>query len=278
MDGTAPIATTALARGYLVAIGDFDADHRDDLVWRDGRTGTTTLVFMDGIVEKQAAPLLADANWEVLFVADFNGDGKSDLVWNNFTTHEKAIWLMDGARYVTGAIVLADPCWWPGSGGKYDPDADIGWRIGNSGDFDGDGKDDIVWGNVCTGETAIWLMDGLTMKAGAIVVADPSWIPAAFADLNGDGRNDIVWGNVVTRATHVWLMNGLSMTAGGSVPLGGAWVIAADDLDGDRRDDLVTELWEPSTHSVLIAAWLMDGLDVKSTAPLLLSDFWRIEP
>jgi hypothetical protein len=35
-------------------------------------------------------------------------------------------------------------------------------------DFDGDGKDDIRWFNGKAGETAIWLMNGMSVKATAV--------------------------------------------------------------------------------------------------------------
>jgi hypothetical protein len=34
------------------------------------------------------------------------------------------------------------------------------WRRTLPGDFNGDGKADLVWRNTATGQHAIWLMDG----------------------------------------------------------------------------------------------------------------------
>jgi len=269
MDGINPLASARLTQKEAIVKGDFDGDGRADVVQYDA--GSYTLSLMDGIVEKTAVKLQATSPWLIQFAADFNGDGKSDLVWHNYPTGETAIWLMDGTKYLSGAIILADDCWYPGSDGLYG-----WWAWGSAGDLDGDGKDDLVWGNECTGEKAIWLMDGTSMKAGAIVVADMEWFPKYFGDLNADGRKDIIWENGLTDATHVWLMNGLTMISGGPVSLSGALVIVVDDFDGDGRDDLVTADGAPTPAFTTYSLWLMDGLNVKSMADLLYSNYWRI--
>ena len=74
-------------------------------------------------------------------------------------------------------------------------------------DFDGDGRDDLLWYNAATGQTAIWLMDGLKARVGEIVFTGP-WSVTATGDFNGDGKADLVWRNVDTGATAIWLMNG----------------------------------------------------------------------
>ena len=36
------------------------------------------------------------------------------------------------------------------------PVADQNWKVVGTGDFNGDGKSDILWRNTSTGENAIW--------------------------------------------------------------------------------------------------------------------------
>jgi acetaldehyde dehydrogenase (acetylating) len=49
------------------------------------------------------------------------------------------------------------------------------FHIVGSGDFNGDGRTDILWHNETTGETQIWLMDpqadGLTIQGRATVIS-----------------------------------------------------------------------------------------------------------
>jgi len=44
-------------------------------------------------------------------------------------------------------------------------------------DLDGDGKTDVMWRNVITGETYAWLMNGLSIASGNYLppVADQNW-------------------------------------------------------------------------------------------------------
>ena len=42
--------------------------------------------------------------------------------------------------------------------------ADQSWQIAGIGDFDGDGKDDILWRNASTGENYLYPMDGTSIK------------------------------------------------------------------------------------------------------------------
>ena len=64
-----------------------------------------------------------------------------------------------------------------------------------TGDFNGDGKADILWQNN-SGTPAIWLMNG-TSVTGSGVLANPGtgWHAIGAGDFNGDGKADILWQN-----------------------------------------------------------------------------------
>ena len=51
------------------------------------------------------------------------------------------------------------------------------WSIVGVGDFNGDGKPDIVWRNYTNGQNAIWYMDGLTAIGGGAF----SWAPTTWS-------------------------------------------------------------------------------------------------
>ena len=55
--------------------------------------------------------------------------------------------------------------------------ADTNWEIKGMGDFDGDGKADVVLRNKVTGQNIGWLMNGLTVSTSAFMptIADVNW-------------------------------------------------------------------------------------------------------
>jgi hypothetical protein len=56
--------------------------------------------------------------------------------------------------------------------------ADLGWKVQATGDYDGDGKADVLWRHAMSGENYLYFMDGTTIKPteGYLrTVADQSW-------------------------------------------------------------------------------------------------------
>jgi hypothetical protein len=89
------------------------------------------------------------------------------------------------------------------------------WQIKGTGDFNNDGKADILWQYV-DGTAGIWLMDGLTPTATSSVGTNPgpSWHIMGSGDYDGNLRSDILWQNDNGQAG-IWFMNGLSVVGSG---------------------------------------------------------------
>lgn len=175
---------------------------------------------------------------------DFNGDGKADVLLRYMSTGRLTrVWLMDGtARASTGA---------PGG-------LPLDWKVGPSGDFDGNGTSDLLWENASLGRVSIWLMAG-GQKAQSATLASPGegWSVAAAGDFDGDGRGDIFWRNGVSGALRVWLMDGMSPVNDGSPgTLPSSWALAGTcDFDGNGTLDL---LWVDAALGKA-TVWLMNG-------------------
>jgi hypothetical protein len=133
------------------------------------------------------------------------------------------------------------------------------------GDFNGDGKNDILWQNT-DGSTAMWLMNGLNViSSGGLLGPGSGWSIQQVGDFNGDGKSDILWLNT-DGSTAMWLMNGLTVISGGGLlgPGTGWSVKKIGDFNGDGMSDI---LWQNIDGSAAI--WLMNGLSVLSGGGLM---------
>jgi FG-GAP-like repeat len=87
------------------------------------------------------------------------------------------------------------------------------WHALGTGDFNGDGRSDILLQND-SGEVAIWELNGTSViGGGSIANPGPSWHAVGTGDYNGDGRSDILWQNS-SGDVAVWEMNGTAVIGG----------------------------------------------------------------
>jgi hypothetical protein len=166
------------------------------------------------------------------------------------------MWLMDGIT-PTAQVVL----------GNLGPD----WLPFNLNDFNGDGKDDILFerkledGSI---EYGLWLMAGVTATRQAVigsVAAGEGWTAVDTNDFDGDGKADILF----TRASPttpghteygVWLMAGTTPREQRLIGDSGAgWVlIDHNDFNGDGKVDLLFKQ-AGGARGDLYGIWLMEG-------------------
>jgi cyclophilin family peptidyl-prolyl cis-trans isomerase len=196
-----------MVRGVTVVPprGDFDADGKADLFWRNAASGDNALWRMSGGTLTGSAFLPAHpGDWQVLASGDFDADGHTDLLWHH-ASGANALWRLQGATVVDGAYLYATG-----------PE----WQVAGVGDFDGDGNDDLLWRNSAGGEKAVWRMAGTRVLSGTLTLAvpDPAWQVAKVGDFDGDGRADLVWRNQATGENALWLMSGASVLASPYLP------------------------------------------------------------
>ena len=165
-------------------------------------------------------------------VGDFNGDGNADILLRHSGDGRWAIHAMDGRRPIaadSGSVGL------PTSRGYY---------LGGIGDFDGDGKDDILLRHD-NGRWFFYPMDGRTILHGsgrAFLTPNPGWEAVGTDDLDGDGRDDVLIRHGSGR-WHYYPMNGRRVLSGRGDPnmtRDTAWRFAGmGDLNGDGRGDVL---------------------------------------
>ena len=238
--------------------GDFSGDGSFDIIWQHQTQGWLSVWKMNGATLQSGESLdpdrVADTDWKVVGTGDFNGDGHPDLLWHHRTQGWVSAWLMNGTRQVTGVSLFPDRV------------ADTNWEIMATGDFNGDGRRDILWQHRIDGLISVWLMNGTTLMDGRLLtpdrVASPEWRIAGAGDFNGDGKSDIVWQNDVNGWLSVWYMDGTSMADGvwlNPADVGDTdWKIrAVGDINADGRPDL---LWQHLGDGS-VAAWFMNGVN-----------------
>jgi hypothetical protein len=202
-----PASTAADAAWIPMTSADFNADGKPDILWRNSTTGRVIVWYMDGVNRTGTAVIWAvttasDAQWMPMATGDFNADSKPDIVWRNMTTGRVIVWYMDGVTR-TGTAALWSPA----------TTVEAQWVPMASGDFNADGKPDLIWRHLQTGRVIIWFIDGVT-RTGTFtlwqgnVPAEFAWRPMAASDFNADGQIDIVWRNTDTGRVIVWYMNG----------------------------------------------------------------------
>jgi hypothetical protein len=205
---------------------------------------------------------------------DFNGDGRRDFIWRNQSSSDGRLvfWYMGGPTGTTLQELVI-----------FGTQTDQNMQIVSSGDFNRDGKDDLLWRNTATGLNTVWFMNGatkvgekaLTYSNGSdILLPGNDWAVKGSADFNKDGYLDILWRNKTTGDNVVWNMNGGDGTTflSGSV-LGpsftGGWDIrAVNDFNRDGNADVV---WRNSTSGDNVIWYLggVNGTDYQSVNNIL---------
>jgi hypothetical protein len=158
-----------------LAIGDFNGDGKLDLA------GPAQTLLNQG--NRQFTSVQSNLNMTVWpgttpVVADFNGDGMLDVAWVNSESPsyvEISDGQGDGTFYLQGAV----------TGGQYAGGIAVG-------DFNGDGRPDILTGLMFAQQMVLYTNDGQGGFEASYFASGANTTSLACADFNHDGKTDVV--------------------------------------------------------------------------------------
>ncbi len=224
--------------------GDFNGDGRTDLLCHDNRGGTKWIDFADVNGQFNGTDWSREAGWcnrgtARLLIGDFNGDSRDDLLCHDIASGEKWIDFADAA----------------GEFGGTNWSRTTGWCQRETarllvGDFNGDGRDDLLCHDVASGEKWIDVADGSGHFSGTDWSRNAVWCRGSDArllvgDFNGDGQDDLLCHDATSGEK--WI----DFAATGAYFLGTDWRLSAawcrsngsrlsvGDFNGDGADDFL---------------------------------------
>jgi GH25 family lysozyme M1 (1,4-beta-N-acetylmuramidase) len=234
--GSQPVPTDPTRKVF--SPGDFDGDGTPDLLQRkpDG-----TLWFLPGDgTGKFGTGQQIGSGWniydQIIGVGDYNGDGKNDIVARKL---DGSLWFYAG----TGSVSPSNQGYLPA-----EKIGQFGWNVFDTilgvGDFDGDGKTDLVARKT---DGTLWLYSGTgTGLTGTGRQFDFGWDVfdqlVAIRDFDGNGTNDLVgrkpdgtlWFYSNTGAAR--LVNPTQIGTGWGIY---SQILGIGDANGDRMTDFV---------------------------------------
>jgi hypothetical protein len=267
----------AAAIGATGATGDLDANGVSDFLWRDDRTGALTAITLDQSDNRLASTVVTGAtkpmSSQVVGFADFNGDQSADLLWQDLATGKLTVWGMGGAVVQSTATLTS-------------VNLPSNMIVKAVGDFDGNGRADILFQDVNTMATRTWL-------DGSWAAFDPSTLPVnagspsssdaedaiGTGDFDHDSHNaaEVLLRDLSDGSYHIWKFTGSNFRTiqSSTISLPGiARVLGIVDIDRDGTADIVAV--DSNTNPSVVWFKMTNGVPGAARTILAMPDKeWR---
>ncbi|MFK7848537.1 MAG: thiol-activated cytolysin family protein [Rhodothermales bacterium] len=255
---------------YVVKTGDFNNDGMQDLAWSRVITTNTTYIGLsngDGSYTEMPMFTREGSGWGTTYefaVGNIDGKDGDDLIWNTRKgTNRSYVSFSNGdGTYGVDNFEEVSNMW-------HDHPSN-GWT-GNEafaiGDFDGNGRDDLIWYTIGTNHHHVYFAESVSNTQGSVFN-----FRGLFDRGNGWADYDVVIGNIdgVAGVDLVWVASGRDsnpvhrdITTGGAPALvvgGNAQTVAEGegpfllrllDVNGDGRKDLLMNAMDTVNRSFL---------------------------
>ena len=191
------MVTNRVAPGWIngaeeAVVGDFDGDRRDDILFRNVRSGDNRILFARGNEQFNPVTNRIPQGWingfDEVYAADFDGDKRDDLFFRNVGSGDNRILFARGNEQFS-MVTNRIPTGWINGAEKL-----------LAGDFNRDGKDDMLFYNPATGSNRMVLAAGNETFREITTAVSPSAIngydQGIAGDFDGNGAVDLFFRDI----------------------------------------------------------------------------------
>ena len=239
-DGVADMIVQSSKRGHLevTSMRAGDSTLLEKCKERSNGTSRCTTVKMNG------------RRWMIVGNGDYDGDGVTDILFRKHRngvqqTGPVSVFFMDGGRVREIVKLSTEKCTVRQNGSTrcrlVRARVKKGWQIVGSGDYNADGRSDVLLHDALENKFDLWTMLGGGTYESELLPDDFGNAAEVIAsgDFDGDGMSDILWRDLETGDVDIWGLTEDS-TLGPLEGGGNPWsAIGAGDFDGDGRDDVL---------------------------------------
>jgi hypothetical protein len=210
----------------------------------------------------QSMPIIAQFRATIVPVVgasrnDIDADGSSDLLFHNASARQFSYRIMDGRSVDRSSLIKG---------------VGQGYSVAATGDFNGDGKTDLVWTSAAR-DMYFWTGNGTSFSSKKVGTYPAGWKIVGAGDVDGDGKSDLLFHNASARQFSYRIMNGNTTTRSALIGgVGAGYTVAATgDFNGDGKVDIV---WTSSRRDIYF--WTGNGNGFSSAKVGTYPAGWKI--